>query len=534
MKKHSLKIIKIPSPKSPVYRQEFIPQPINYLKIIENPDKIKVDHLTRDVDIKNDLKWLEGKKLVYPNPEPYIPPPPEKSETPSPKLSNNISLPTPKPPKPITSNVVNNISKYKFDIPPDSDDEDFELESRYTRYMNSHTEEPEQEILTPPKPPVSQSYTPPQQTSHSQSYTPPPQPSHSQSYTPPPQPSHSQSYTPPPQLTPQSYTPPQPISQSYTPPPPQSQSQMHNYSPQPQHINVDDEQNTHARFRDFLKYSDSDSDNESNTSYSYRHKKPKNVVDPFKYMSKNQREFTNQHYEPPTLEQLERNGEYTSQPIFLQAQQLDELYNKQTELPTTPQHQQHYEEQPPSENYHHQMQYEEDESIDDKKREILTKLDLLKKKYPNNAKTIPELNMQTSFSEMKSIYQLELKKLEIDSNVTNYRQYLMGGFMLIEYILGRFLRIDLEGFTQQQIINMQQYEIFLIEIGEKNYVPEGKKWSVELRLFFFIFIQATMFTVSKLILQKTGNNLLGLFNDSLPQQTFKKKVKRPDIDIEDL
>jgi hypothetical protein len=130
---------------------------------------------------------------------------------------------------------------------------------------------------------------------------------------------------------------------------------------------------------------------------------------------------------------------------------------------------------------------------------------------------------------------MELKKLEIDNNVGNYRQYLMGGFMLIEYILGRFLRIDLEGFTQQQIINMHQYEIFLIEIGEKNYVPESKKWSVEIRLLFFIFIQATMFTVSKLILQRTGSNLLGMFNDALPSstQSHKKKVfKRPDIDID--
>jgi hypothetical protein len=527
MKKHSLKIIKIPSPKSPVYRQEFISQPINYLKIIENPDKIKVEHLTKDVDIKNDLKYLETKKLIYPNPEPYIPPPLEKSEIQIPESSRKTSLPTPKPPKPITSSVVNNISKYKFDIPPDSDDEDFELESRYTRYVNSHTEEPE--ILAPPKSPPSQ-HTPPSLQPTSQHYTPQytPPPSHTTpQYTPPP--SHTTpQYTPPPSHTTPQYTPP-PLhtTPQYTPP---SQQQItHQYSPQ--HISAN-EQNTHSRLHDFLKYSDSDSDNESNTSYSYRHKKSKNVVDPYKYMSKNQREFTNQHYEPPTLEQLERNGEYTSQPIFLQAQQLDELYNKQTELPTTPP--QHYEQPPPLNEHYHEMQYEEEESIDDKKREILTKLDLLRKKYPNNAKTIPDLNMQTSFSEMKSIYQLELKKLEIDSNVTNYRQYLMGGFMLIEYILGRFLRIDLEGFTQQQIINMQQYEIFLIEIGEKNYVPEGKKWSVELRLFFFIFIQATMFTVSKLILQKTGNNLLGLFNDSLPQQTFKKKVKRPDIDIEDL
>ena len=36
MKRRSLKIIKIPGEKSPNYKQEFVPQPVNYLKIIEN------------------------------------------------------------------------------------------------------------------------------------------------------------------------------------------------------------------------------------------------------------------------------------------------------------------------------------------------------------------------------------------------------------------------------------------------------------------------------------------------------------------
>ncbi len=505
MKKHSLKIIKIPSPKSPIYRQEFIPQPINYLKIIENPDKIKVDQLTRDYDPQKDLKLLDKKKLVYPNPEPFIPPPSEIVNNNS-KSLHTQNMSTPQPPKPINSNIINNISKYKFDIPPDSDDEDFDVESRFKRYV--HSQSVEQPIIsTLPSPPIQQQdiplleqYTPPPIQ-----YTPPPI-----QYTPPPIQSSSQ-YTPPPIQSSSQYTPP-PIHQ-YTPPPNQSSPQ---YTPQ----------GTHERLHDFLKYSDSDSDNESATSYIYRPKK-KNMIDPLQYMSKNQRDFTTQSYEPPTLEELKKVGEYKAQPIFLQAQQLDELEHLSTS-PYLPQNDVYQEIKNENDN-------EDDDSIDDKKREILMKLDLLRKKYPVNAKTIPELNMQTSYNEMKSIYIFELKKLEMDSNVANYRQYLMGGFMLIEYILGRYLRIDLEGFTQQQIINMQQYEILLIEMGEKNYVPDSKKWSVELRLLSLIFIQATLFTVSKLITQKTGNNLLNMFNDALPQQqSSKKKVKRPDIDIDDL
>lgn len=182
----------------------------------------------------------------------------------------------------------------------------------------------------------------------------------------------------------------------------------------------------------------------------------------------------------------------------------------------------------------HHVEEEDDESIDDKKRNLIINMALLKKKYPKQAESITEINMQTPYNEMKSIYNLELKKLEIEYSVDNYRKYLIGGFMLIEYILGKFLRIDLEGFTQQQIINLQQYEVLLIELGEKKYMPDSKKWPVEVRLLFMIFIQATIFTVSKLIMQRTGSNLLSMFNDAMPQQTNKKKVKRPDINFDDL
>lgn len=493
MKKHSLKIVKIPSPKSPMYKQEFAPQPINYLKIIENKDKIKVDHLAKEYDPRTDLKALAGKRLVYPNPDPYIHIP-SSGDTAS-SVQEYTRPQSLSPPKPIGSHVVNNMHKYDFDIPVDSDDEDF------------------RGVQAPPPP-----------STQSSSYTPPP-PQEQRVYTPPPPATSTppRIYTPP--------LPPSPVVSAHHTPEGEPQREYYDYNLGTPTNNANEQ---HARLHNFLQNCDSDDDcddGHDDVTYKKRH-----VVDPYKYMSSDQKDFVKLNHDrtPPTLNDLEKSGEYKSTTQYLDSRQLDAMLNEQQYA------QQHYSE--PAEEHHHPEPHhqppsadvEDDESIDDKKRDLLFNLDMLRKKYPKYASTIPPLSMQTPYGEIKHTYELELRKLKIDNDVGNYRQYLMGGFMLIEYILGRFLRLDLEGFTQQQIINMQQYEIFLIEIGEKNYVPNSKKWPVELRLFFFILIQAGLFTVSKMILNKTGSNLLSMFNNVInpPQSNRNKRMKRPDIDID--
>jgi hypothetical protein len=108
-----------------------------------------------------------------------------------------------------------------------------------------------------------------------------------------------------------------------------------------------------------------------------------------------------------------------------------------------------------------------------------------------------------------------------------------------EFIFGNFLGFDMQGFTQQQILSMNSYEKLLIELGEKSYVPTGSKWPVELRLLFMIIMNAAFFVISKMIMKKTGANILGMVNsmNASPAQTSnpvqrKRKMKGPNIDLD--
>jgi hypothetical protein len=121
---------------------------------------------------------------------------------------------------------------------------------------------------------------------------------------------------------------------------------------------------------------------------------------------------------------------------------------------------------------------------------------------------------------------------------------LIGGFMICEFVLGNYLGFDMVGFTQQQILTINSYEVLLIELGEKSYIPGGSKWPVEIRLLFMILCNAGLFIVSKMIMKQTGSNLLGLINNmnrgnvnntaNASNSNTKRKMKEPSINVDDL
>jgi hypothetical protein len=177
---------------------------------------------------------------------------------------------------------------------------------------------------------------------------------------------------------------------------------------------------------------------------------------------------------------------------------------------------------------------------DDAKRELLFKFDLLRKSYPNAV--VPEFTVHSDLAAMQKAYDDTVRRLSLDSSVENYKTYLVYGFMGCEFIFGNFLGFDMQGFTQQQILSMNSYEKLLIELGEKSYVPSGSKWPIELRLLFMIVMNAAFFVISKMIMKKTGANLMGMINNmqtSTPAGApvpphRKRKMRGPNIDLGDI
>ena len=101
---------------------------------------------------------------------------------------------------------------------------------------------------------------------------------------------------------------------------------------------------------------------------------------------------------------------------------------------------------------------------------------------------------------------------------------------------------------------MNSYEKLLIEIGEKSYVPDSvSKFPVEVRLLFLVVMNAAIFIGAKMLMAKTGANVLNMINSmntnnksqaaptpqmntqsSQPSRFMKRKMRGPSINVNDL
>ena len=178
---------------------------------------------------------------------------------------------------------------------------------------------------------------------------------------------------------------------------------------------------------------------------------------------------------------------------------------------------------------------QEDEE-DAERRLYLDKFAILKRKYKDFK--MPEFSPYSDISIMKRTYDSAVKQLHLDSTVETYKKYLIGGFTLTQFLFSKFLKMDMSGFAEQQILSMNQYEQVLVEIGEKTYFKAPSQMAPEFKLVMLIGFNAVIFLISKMILKASGDNILSSINkvaekketQSSPSAPQKNHMKGPNMD----
>lgn len=190
-----------------------------------------------------------------------------------------------------------------------------------------------------------------------------------------------------------------------------------------------------------------------------------------------------------------------------------------------------------------------EEREEKEKQEYIWRFYILKKQYQKQRPDIPTFNEHSDLTIMKTTYDRTVKELYLDDAVESYKTYLVGGFIVMEYVCTQYIGIDLGGFAIQQAKMMYKYDRMLIELGEKSYGRWGTNLPVEVRLIGMILMNAGIFYLGKIITSKFGTSISELFNgmnglppqsisdtveDENPEKPKKKRMRGPSIKIDDL
>ena len=185
---------------------------------------------------------------------------------------------------------------------------------------------------------------------------------------------------------------------------------------------------------------------------------------------------------------------------------------------------------------------QKDMSSDALKRELLFKIEVMRKQYPKL--NLPTYSMTNSVDQIRNTIDSAIRNVMLESTITKYRRYFVAGLFISEYFFVKILKMGyMNDSTNFHMKSMSEYDIMIIELGEKSY-NEGSDWPVELRLLGLAFLNTILYGLSRRFDMPDLINILtqfmnikvpdGLFDTSSKQQPEPQfvKMKGPSVKVD--
>lgn len=122
------------------------------------------------------------------------------------------------------------------------------------------------------------------------------------------------------------------------------------------------------------------------------------------------------------------------------------------------------------------------------------KLDKIRTIYPTS--NIPAISEFSSIDEVRRQYKRITNKLRMEKSIEKNSGYMFIGLYGIEYVAKMF-NVNIEGFAEDQMANIDKYNELLVELGERKYASFAGNLPVEVRLMGMMMFNAAMFFVGR-------------------------------------
>lgn len=128
-------------------------------------------------------------------------------------------------------------------------------------------------------------------------------------------------------------------------------------------------------------------------------------------------------------------------------------------------------------------------------------------------------------------YKLWVRQIHVSQNATQWSGYMHTCFISVELLFTYIFRIDMTGYTAEQLRSRQEYEMLLMELGEQHYSEGGSGWTVEWRLAWMALMNAVIFLAARFIsklMGPNGNDIVGTIRDMVTGMARHQMFRPPD------
>lgn len=112
---------------------------------------------------------------------------------------------------------------------------------------------------------------------------------------------------------------------------------------------------------------------------------------------------------------------------------------------------------------------------------------------------IPDYDDTIGLRAIHAMYDRYVKQIHIEKSAGTYKIYLTLLFLGIEFIGIKIFKLNIGGYTLNQLSQMNRYEKMLIELGEENILNPGGDWPPLVRIVILAAINCVVFLIIKLI-----------------------------------
>jgi hypothetical protein len=139
------------------------------------------------------------------------------------------------------------------------------------------------------------------------------------------------------------------------------------------------------------------------------------------------------------------------------------------------------------------------------------KLYRLKMAFPDG--DIPPYSETTDTDTLRKIFEQTRRKLHVNKDTEQYKQWSAMAHMALEYILIHLIKMkSARGLAEHHMRTAEKYNELLMELSDQQYNSGPSSWPVHWRLAGMVLFESAVFIGGNMLMNKLAGNMQNMFN----------------------